>query len=130
MVICACVVPSICADGYIRLSYLAQRHQGLSDQGKPDNIHHSIIPEYLVVVCFLWLEVTSVRPYRDRTSVDSHITDDHQLLPCFENRLPSADTLHYLDKLRYCAKFLHLYTESIDELHTAAMPVTIIFLFT
>ena len=113
MVICAGMVPFICADGYIRLPYLAQRHQGLSDQGKPDNIHYSIIPEYLVVVCFLWLEVTPLWPYRDRPTVDSHITVNHQFFPCFENRFLSADTLYYLDKLRHCAKFLHLHIESI-----------------
>jgi hypothetical protein len=124
------MVPSICADGHISLSYLAQRHPGLSDQGKPDNIHHSIIPEYLVVVCILWLEVTPVRPYRDRAAVDSHITDNHQLLPYFENRFLSADTLYYLDKLRHCTKFLYLYFESIGGRHTAAMPFTAIFPFT
>jgi len=113
MVICAGMVPFICADGHIRLPYLAQRHQGLSDQGKPDNIHYSIIPEYLVVVRFLWLEVTPLRPYRDRPTVDCHITANHQFLSCFENRFLSSDTLYYLDKLRHCAKFLYLYTESV-----------------
>jgi hypothetical protein len=83
-----------------------------------------------VVVCILWPEVTPVRPYRDRPAVDSHIADNHQLLPCFENRFLSAGTLYYLDKLRHCAKFLDLYIESVGESHTVAMPVTTVFPFT
>ena len=103
LVICACMVSSLCSDGYICLSYLAKRHQGPSGQRESDNIYHSIILEYCVVVCFLWIEIIPVRTHRHRTAMDGHIADDHQLLPYIQNRFPPPAPVYYLGKLRHCA---------------------------